>query len=123
MAVTDRLAGTTQSLAVKGACTVRSTGALTLSSTQVVDGIAVGSNERVLVADQADASDNGIYISSNSTWIRSKDFDGSRDAIPGTLVYVDRGATHGATLWVVNSSSTATSIVIGSDDVDWSKLL
>jgi len=114
MATTDRLQGFDIGVAVKPACTVASTGNLTLSAAQTVDGVAVGNGERVLVKDQTDASENGIYIADSSTWLRSKDFDGSRDAIPGTLLWVDRGTANAGSLWVAESSSTATSISIGS---------
>ena len=100
------------------ACVARSTGNITLASTQVIDGIAVGTTEeRVLVGEQTDPTENGIYISANSSWIRATDFDGSRDAIPGTIVYVDRGTLYPATFWAFNSSSTDTRIVIGTDNV------
>ena len=48
MAVTDRLKGTDLALPFKGPCVVATTGVnITLSSTQVIDGIVVGANERV----------------------------------------------------------------------------
>ena len=118
MSIQDRLAGFSGAVAVKPACVVRSTGNITLSSTQVVDGIAVGTNEeRVLVGEQTDPKENGIYIASNSTWIRATDFDGNRDAIPGTFVYVDRGSEYATTFWAFNSSSTDTRIIIETDDI------
>lgn len=121
MATTDRLQGTDIGVAVKPACTVVSTGALTLQGAQTVDGILVGSGERVLVKDQADLKENGIYVSDNSTWTRAKDFDGNRDAIPGTWVYVDRGTFNPGSYWVFNSSSTATNITVGTDDITLSE--
>lgn len=118
---TDRLQGVRGSIAWKPPCYVASTANLTLSSTQVVDGIAVGSCERVLVKDQTDAKLNGIYIADTGTWTRAKDWNGNRDAIPGTAVYVDRGTDGGGKAYVANSSSTAVSIDIGStgDDVSF----
>lgn len=121
---TDRLQGLNIGTAVKPPCYVASTANLTLSSTQVVDGIAVGSCERVLAKDQTDAKTNGIYVADSAVWTRAKDFDGSRDAIPGTIVYVDRGSVGGNLMYVFNSSSTAVNIDIGStgDDVTVSLL-
>jgi hypothetical protein len=40
----------------------------------------------VLVKDQADATENGIYIAATSDWTRSPDFDGALDVVQGTLV-------------------------------------
>lgn len=115
MALTDRNSGISGGVNLKPACYVATTGAnITLSSTQVIDGLVVGSSQRVLVKDQTDATENGIYVSDTSTWSRAKDFDGANDAIPGTLTYVDRGTQNGKSFWAFNSSSTATSIDIGA---------
>ena len=117
MATTDRLQGFNIGSAVKPACVVATTASVTLSGEQTIDGITVGSSERVLVKDQATASENGIYLADSSTWTRARDFDGNKDAIPGTIVYVDRGAASGASLWAFNSSSTTTKIAVGTDDI------
>lgn len=117
MAITDRLDGLDIGVAVKPACYVASTTDLTLSGEQTIDGIAVTSSQRVLVKDQTTATENGIYSCASGSWARSRDFDGARDAIPGTLVYVDRGTANGATIYGFNSSSTALEIDIGDDDI------
>lgn len=118
---TDRLQGLNIGTAWKPPCYVASTANLTLSSTQVVDGIAVGSCERILAKDQTDAKLNGVYIADSASWRRAPDWDGSRDAIPGTAVYVDRGAAGGGKAYIANSSATATRIDIAStgDDVSF----
>lgn len=119
--VTDRLQGLNIGVAVKPPCYVASTTSLTLSGAQTVDGISVGSCERVLVKDQNDPKLNGIYIAGTGSWSRAKDFDGARDAVPGTMVYVDRGNVYGRVFFAVNSSSTATEVVIAaynSSDAD-----
>ena len=122
MATTDRLLGLTGGVAIKASCVVASTTNLTLSSTQVVDSIVVGADERVLVKDQTDTTKNGIYVASSGSWSRAKDFNGSGDAIPGTLGYVDRGTANGRTFWAFNSSSTADAIDIGTTQVTVSQV-
>ena len=117
MATTDRLQGLNIGAAVKPACAVATTANVTLSGEQTVDGITVGSCERVLVRDQTDTKENGIYLADSSTWTRAQDFDGSKDAIPGTILYVDRGNTYATSFWAFNSSSTATDITIGTDNI------
>lgn len=120
--VTDRLQGLTTSVAVKAPVVCASTAALVLSSTQVVDGIALSSSQRVLVKDQAGSTDNGIYIVRPTAWERSKDFDGNLDGVPGTMVYVDRGTANSDTFWVFNSSSTAAKIDIGTTQITLSQI-
>ena len=118
MATVDRFGGWSIGMAIKPSCVVAATTALTLSGEQTIDGVAVTVNDRVLVPYQNTTRDNGIYLVKASTWTRAGDFDGIRDVIPGTLVYVDRGNLRARTFWVVNSSSTAHTIEIGVDNVN-----
>lgn len=122
MALTDRLSGAEASRAVKAPCYVASTGNLTLSSSQTIDGILAFSGARVLVKDQTDATENGIYLVDSSSWTRAKDFDKARDVMPGTLCYVDRGTLYGGSYWVLNSSATSTSISIGTASLTFSRV-
>lgn len=84
----DRIDGLTTSVAVKAPCVAASTTNLALASLQTVGGIDVEDGDRVLVKDQTDATENGIYVAYSTAWERAKDFDGARDAVPGTLVLV-----------------------------------
>ena len=101
---TDRLRGLTTSVAVKSPVRVASTGNLVLSSTQVIDGIAVSTGDRVLVKDQTVATENGIYEVDSATWSRAADFDGQRDCVKGTLVYVSTGVFYGNRFFAVTST-------------------
>lgn len=85
---TSRLDGLTTSVAVKAPCIATTSTAITLDGEQTVSGFPVVEGNRVLVKDQADAVDNGIYIVSTGEWTRAPDFDGARDAVFGTLVIV-----------------------------------
>ena len=127
MTITDRRSGLNIGAAFKPACYVASTANLTLSSTQSIDGIIVGAtDQRVLVKDQTEQTENGIYNPASGSWTRAKDMDGTYDAIPGTLAYVDRGTVYGETVWALNSSSTATNVIIAGhstgDNLAWSRL-
>ena len=121
--VTDRLQGLAAGIGIKAPCVVASTANLTLESTQVIDGIAVSSSQRVLVKNQSTTTENGIYTVASSTWERALDFDGARDGVPGTMVYVDRGTANGAKLFVLNSSSTAATVTVGTDSITWTSIL
>ena len=76
---TDRFNGVLASLAIKVPCVVASDVDLVLSGEQTVNGIAVTTNDRVLVMSQTDATENGIYDVTSTAWNRSADFDGNRD--------------------------------------------
>ena len=126
MATTDRRFGLSIGTAIKPACYVASTANLVLSSSQVIDGLAVGSSQRVLVKDQTEPTENGIYDAGPFAWARSLDLNGANDAIPGTIAYVDRGTANSASFWVLNSSSTAAAVTIEGfstgDDLVWSNI-
>lgn len=110
---TDRLNGITTSVAVKPPCRTVSTANLTLAALQTVNGVTLVEGDRVLVKDQTDATENGIYNASTSDWVRAADFDGNRDVVRGTLVIVDAGASSGVLYRVV----TANPITIGTSEI------
>lgn len=91
----DRQQQLNPGMALKVPCKVASTGVLVLNGEKVVDGVAVVSGDRVLVKDQANSVDNGIYVVSTGGWTRAQDFDGRFDATRGTLVIVNQGSSLG----------------------------
>jgi hypothetical protein len=93
-ATTDRLAGFLAASAIKTPCRVATTANITLSATPTIDGVAVVAGDRVLVKDQTDTTENGIYVVDSGSWTRAKDFDGSKDVVDGTLVYVRAGTAN-----------------------------
>lgn len=101
---TDRLAGVTASLGVKAPVVVATTANITLSGLQTIDGVSVAADNRVLVKDQTDTTQNGIYDAKSGAWVRSLDFDGARDVVTGTVIYVTSGTTNSGTFWKVSTS-------------------
>lgn len=90
---TDRLNGTTTSVALKAPVKTVTSANITLAGLQTIGGVALAEGDRVLVKDQTDQTENGIYLASTSDWTRSLDFDGNRDAVKGTLVVTDGVST------------------------------
>ena len=113
MTQTDRIDGLQASVAIKAPCRVATTAAITLAGLQTVDGVALAADDRVLVKDQTDAKENGIYVAATAAWSRAKDFNGPRDAVQGTILAVTSGTTHGGTFFKV----TASGIAIGTTDI------
>lgn len=87
----------------KKPCIVATTANITLSGTQTIDAIAVVANDRVLVKDQTDGTENGVYIVAGGTWTRAPEWDTSADLASGVLVPVGAG-TAGTGLWQVTYS-------------------
>jgi len=115
---TSRLAGLTTSLAVKAPVKVATTANVTLSGEQTIDGVACVTGNRVLVKDQTDGTENGIYKVDTSEWARAKDFDGQYDVVQGTLILVNGGDTHSG-IWRV---STADDITLGTTALTFQKI-
>ncbi len=114
---TSRLEGLTTSVAEKAPVRCATTAAITLENEQTIDGVAVVEGDRVLVKDQADAVENGIYnCIANAAWERSKDFNGTLDCVGGTWVRVIHGtANEGVGYYVVGNGQ----LIPGTDDITW----
>jgi hypothetical protein len=91
------------------------TGNITLSGAQTIDGVGVVATQRVLVKNQAAPEDNGIYIVSAGAWTRSADMDSTTpvNEINGAAVFVEDGTVNADTAWV----QTANVTVLGTDPV------
>lgn len=85
-----------------------STGNLTLSAPQTVDGVVLVAGDRVLVKDQTTASTNGLYVIAAGAWVRATDFDTSAEAIPGTVVGVQEGTAGGDKLFLLATNGPIT---------------
>lgn len=109
----DRQQRLNPGLAVKVPCRVASAGALILSGLQTVDGVVLAADDRILVKDQANQVDNGIYIVATGAWSRAQDFDGTYDATKGTLVLVNEGSALGRFYRIM----TAAPIVFGTSAI------
>lgn len=111
---TDRVSGLNAALAIKAPVQAATTANITLSGAQTIDGISVTTGDRVLVKDQTDDTENGIYDVSTSAWSRAKDFDGPGDVVTGTMVLVPAGTTNANSFWRV---TTADPITIGTSSI------
>lgn len=94
-------------LNIKAACTVATTGNITLSGVQSVDGVPVGAGQRVLVKNQTNTAENGIYDSAPGAWTRSSDAN-TWSEIVGATVFIEYGAVNDLTTWVCNVTAGGT---------------
>lgn len=87
---------------------VATTGDITLSGTQTIDGVSVTTGNRVLVKNQTDASKNGIYVVSATAWTRALDANESEDVTAGMVVVVSEGTLQADTIWKLTTNDTIT---------------
>jgi hypothetical protein len=106
-----------QGLDAKGSVRVATTGDITLSGLQTIDGVTTVANDRALVKDQSTASNNGIYIASSGAWVRAADAD-SWGELVSAYVFVEEGTVNADTGWVCTVNQGGT---LGSTNVTWTQ--
>jgi hypothetical protein len=86
---------------------------------QTVDGIAVVTNDRVLVKNQSNAVNNGIWIANTAgAWNRATDADNTNDLSPGSFVFVEQGTVQADTGWVMTNDTPPAP---GTDAINWTQ--
>lgn len=89
-----------------------------------IDSVAVATNDRILIKDQASTLQNGIYTVTNIgsgavNWVltRAVDYDQPLEIQPGDLVIVNSGTVYAGTSFI----ETATIIAVGTDPILFSQ--
>lgn len=106
---------TAQGLSVKAACRVATTGSnidLVTTPPSTIDGVTLLNGDRVLVKDQTNAEDNGIYVvPASGAWSRSTDADENAEVVSGMFVFVSEGTVNSNSGWIL---ATSNPIVVGT---------
>ena len=102
---------------------------LTNADTQAafaLDGVTVTAGERILIKDQADASQNGIYVLStagdaSSNWVltRASDFNSDAEITSGAYVLTTEGTSNKLNAYVLESPSGGGDPTLDTDDLSW----
>lgn len=122
MTVIDRSGNVPNDLAVKTPCIAATVGDnITLSGLQTIDGVVLVENNRVLIMDQDDPTENGIYQVSTGPWQRPNDANGNESFIQGTQVLVTQGTLNAFQIYSVTCSDDP--IVIGTSELTWQGLV
>jgi len=95
----------------KESCRLATTGALTLASDfytgSTHDGFTLVVNDRILIKDQLDASENGIYTVNNSDPpTRAVDFNNPSEVTKGSYVAVSKGTINANTAYVLSTDAS-----------------
>lgn len=109
----EELGGTGAQYTAGGPVACATTANITLSGEQTIDGETT-STDRVLVMNQTDPAENGIYVSAAGAWSRATDIDASAE-VNGTLISVKAGTANGLRTFVTYSSVET----LGSDDIEF----
>jgi hypothetical protein len=125
---------TAGSAGADGGTGVGATLILAANGTLVIDEYTTLLNDRILVKDQTDAKQNGLYkvttagaIGVAAVLTRSTDYDNSvaGEVFAGDLVFVVNGTVNSNSGYVMNTLGTLTSptkgIKIGTDNISWTQ--
>jgi len=102
----------------KDAVRAATTGNITLSAPQTIDGVGVIAGERVLVKDQTTASQNGPYQVNAGAWTRTTDADTSAKVTAGMSFFVEEGTVNGDKQYTLTTNNpivlNTTALVFGT---------
>ena len=94
---------------------------VTLSGTQTIDGTTPADGSLILVKNQDDAKENGIYqYSSNSTWARSNDFLSPND-LKSKIFNIVNGTSNGGKMFYLPKVNFTDGSAFGTDDINISE--
>jgi hypothetical protein len=101
-------------------------GQFTTMGQGTIDGVTLVATMRVLVKDQTDAKQNGLYVittlgtSDDGTWDRVTDMDADAEVNGGDFTFVEFGA-QANTGWVLQNDSSDLALTLDTDDLDWTQ--
>ena len=93
------------------------TGNISLSGTQTIDGVSILASDRVLVKNQSNAVQNGIYVAAGGSWSRAIDFAAGEDEA-GSYMFVEQGTVNADVAYVCTNNKG--SGVVGTDALTFS---
>jgi len=87
-----------------------------------VDGVTLSDGDRVLLKDQTDGTENGIYVATTATdpttWSRSEDFDNDADVTSGSFTFVEEGTVNANAGFVVTTNDP---ITVGTTSISFTQ--
>ena len=105
-------------LSWKQPAAVGTTANITLSGLQTIDGYTTLAGDRVLVKNQTNPAQNGIYIASTTAWTYALDAN-TWDKYIGAVIFVDNGSYLVGSAWYSTAQKGGT---LGTTPLNWSNL-
>lgn len=108
-----------QGLDVKESVRVATTENLVgLSGLLTIDGVTLVAGNRVLVKNQVDKRQNGIYVVQEGAWTRALDVNTSSSVTPGMFTFVEEGTVNANAGFVLTNNG---SIVLGVTELEFTQ--
>jgi hypothetical protein len=113
------LAGLSWKQAVRVATTAAGTLASSFENGDTVDGVTLATGDRILIKNQATASENGIYlVNVSGAPTRASDANAAAELVNAS-VYVSEGTTNADTQWTCTTNAP---ITLGTTSLAWAQL-
>jgi hypothetical protein len=90
----------------------------TLSGLKLVDNVMTAEGDRVLLRQQSEGNENGIYIASAGTWVRAPDANTTAAVDFGTQVYIREGDNYHGQVSFQHAKAPA-GAAIGTFNQNW----
>ncbi len=112
--VDNLVTGLSWKTAVQAATTTN----IILNGLQTIDGYQVQRNDRILVKNQTDSAQNGIYVADTAAWFRASD-NNTGSQILGSATYVITGSVNMHTQWANSNTGT---ITLGTTNISYGQI-
>lgn len=108
-----------QGLDPKQSVKAASTGNVNLANPSTLDGVAINAGDRVLLKNQTNLAENGIYVAAGGplTYSRATDMD-TWTEVPSAFTFVEQGTTQADTGWVCTSDQGGS---MGGTNITWAQ--
>jgi len=90
-----------------------------LYGVQTIDGVALVVGDKVLVKDQTDKTQNGIYLVQSEAWIRSFDFDTPETIVMNSFCLIETGTINFHSMFMMINPVPVT---LGVTEIIWEQL-
>ena len=111
-------AGLNVHAAVQAATTANITLATALENGDTLDGVTLATGNRILVKNQTDKTENGIYVvAASGAPTRADDYNTAGEVDAGDFIFVEAGTANGKTGWV----QTNVIATVGSDNIEFTQ--
>ena len=97
-----------QGLDVKQSVRAATTANITLSGLQTIDGVSLSAGDRVLVKNQSNSVNNGIYVVAVGSWTRATDANVTANVTAGLFTFVSEGTQNADSGWILTSDDAIT---------------
>lgn len=83
-----------------------------------IDGVTLATGDTILIKDQADESENGVYVVNSSGAPTRAGFASSDATLRGSFYFVALGTINGSTIW---RNTNTSAITVGVTDITFTK--